>query len=30
MKAPAQVLDTDGETLIDNPDAHLSSWPEQV
>ena len=28
MKAPAQVLDTDGETLIDNPAAHLTPWPE--
>ena len=27
MKAPAQVLDTDGETLIDNPADHLTSWP---
>lgn len=30
MKAPPQVLDADGETLIDNPDAHLTPWPEQV
>lgn len=30
MKAPAQVLDTDGETLIDNPDAHLTPWPDPV
>ena len=30
MKAPAQVLDTDGETLIDNPAAHLTPWPDPV
>lgn len=30
MKAPAQVLDTDGETLIDNPAAHLTPWPDLV
>ena len=30
MKAPAKVLDTDGETLIDNPDAHLTQWPDPV
>ena len=28
MKAPDKILDTDGETLIDNPDAHLTPWPE--
>lgn len=28
MKAPDKVLDTDGETLIDNPAAHLTPWPE--
>ena len=28
MKAPDKVLDTDGETLIDNPAAHLTLWPE--
>ena len=27
MKAPDKVLDSDGETLIDNPDAHLTPWP---
>ena len=27
MKAPDKVLDTDGETWIDNPDAHLTPWP---
>lgn len=30
MKAPDKVLDTDGETLIDNPDAHLTPWPDPV
>ena len=28
MKAPDKVRDADGETLIDNPDAHLTPWPE--
>jgi hypothetical protein len=28
MKAPDKVLDTDGKTLIDNPAAHLTPWPE--
>ena len=28
MKAPDKVLDTDGKTLIDNPAAHLTLWPE--
>ena len=28
MKAPDKVLDEDGETLIDNPVAHLTPWPE--
>jgi hypothetical protein len=27
MKAPDKVLDSDGKTLIDNPDAHLTPWP---
>ena len=27
MKAPDKVLDTDGETIIDNPAAHLTPWP---
>ena len=30
MKAPDKVLDSDGETLIDNPDAHLTQWPDPV
>lgn len=30
MKAPAQVLDSDGETLIDNPADHLTPWPDPV
>ena len=30
MKAPDKVLDEDGETLIDNPDAHLTQWPDPV
>ena len=30
MKAPDKVLDSDGETLIDNPDAHLTPWPDPV
>lgn len=28
MKAPDKILDTDNETLIDNPAAHLTPWPE--
>ena len=28
MKAPDKILDTDGETVIDNPAAHLTPWPE--
>ena len=28
MKAPDRILDTDGETYIDNPAAHLTPWPE--
>ena len=28
MKAPDKILDTDGKTLIDNPAAHLTPWPE--
>jgi|TARA_R100001463_G_scaffold3116_6_gene12785 hypothetical protein len=28
MKAPDKVLDTDGETYIDNPAAHLTPWPK--
>jgi len=28
MKAPDKIPDTDGETLIDNPAAHLTPWPE--
>ena len=27
MKASDKILDTDGETLIDNPAAHLTPWP---
>ena len=30
MKAPDKVLDEDGETLIDNPAAHLTPWPDPV
>lgn len=30
MKAPDKVLDTDGETMIDNPAAHLTPWPESA
>ena len=30
MKAPAKVLDSDGETLIDNPADHLTPWPDPV
>ena len=30
MKAPNKVLSTDGETLIDNPDAHLTPWPVPI
>ena len=30
MKAPDKVLDSDGETLIDNPAAHLTPWPDPV
>ena len=30
ITAPLQVLDTDGETLIDNPDAHLTQWPDPL
>ena len=30
MKAPAQVLDEDGETMIDNPAAHLTQWPVTI
>ena len=28
MKAPDKILDEDDETLIDNPAAHLTPWPE--
>ena len=30
MKAPAQVLDSDGKTLINNPADHLTPWPDPV
>ena len=30
MKAPAEVYDTETDSMIDNPDAHLTPWPDPV